>query len=184
MLRVQLARTGKSSFWKRAVVVAAGVAMALASAQDAAARKWVEEDFWPREPSTFTFVPPSKPGPQSNERTVVGQVVRYSPDKGDTFFDLARYFDLGYNELVDANPGVDEWIPGHFDKPVIVPQEFILPNGSYLPTVDYAPNPKRTYKGENSGLVKVLARYVRGGRAHDAQAELVVTVPDYIARIR
>ena len=60
----------------------------------------------------------------------------------------------------------------------------ILPNGSYLPTVDYAPNPKRTYKGENSGLVKVLARYVRGGRAHDAQAELVVTVPDYIARIR
>ncbi len=60
----------------------------------------------------------------------------------------------------------------------------ILPNGSYLPTVDYAPNPKRTYKGENSGLVKVLARYVRGGRTHDAQAELVVTVPDYIARIR
>ena len=54
MLRVQLARTGKSSFWKRAVVVAAGVAMALASARDAAARKWVEEDFWPREPSTFT----------------------------------------------------------------------------------------------------------------------------------
>ena len=60
----------------------------------------------------------------------------------------------------------------------------ILPNGSYLPTVDYAPNPKRTYKGENSGLVKVLARYVRGGRTHEAQAELVVTVPDYIARIR
>jgi len=60
----------------------------------------------------------------------------------------------------------------------------ILPNGSYLPTVDYAPNPKRTYTGENSGLVKVLARYKRGQRTYDAQAELVVTVPDYIARIR
>lgn len=60
----------------------------------------------------------------------------------------------------------------------------ILPNGSYLPTVDYAPNPKRTYQGENSGLVKVLARYKRGARTYDAQAELIVTVPDYIARIR
>ncbi len=60
----------------------------------------------------------------------------------------------------------------------------ILPHGSYLPTVDYAPNPKRTYTGENSGLVKVLARYKRGARTYDAQAELVVTVPDYIARIR
>jgi len=60
----------------------------------------------------------------------------------------------------------------------------ISPNGTYLPTVDYAPNPKRTYKGENSGLVKVLARYTRGGTAYDAAAELVVTVPDYIARLR
>lgn len=60
----------------------------------------------------------------------------------------------------------------------------ISPKGTYLPTVDYAPNPKRTYQGENSGLVKVLARYSRGGRHYDAGAELVVTVPDYIARIR
>ena len=60
----------------------------------------------------------------------------------------------------------------------------ILPNGSYLPTVDYAPNPKRTYTGDNSGLVKVLARYKRGERTWDAQGELMVTVPDYIARIR
>ena len=162
MLRVQLARTGKSSFWKRAVVVAAGVAMALASARDAAARKWVEEDFWPREPSTFTFVPPSKPGPQSNERTVVGQVVRYSPDKGDTFFDLARYFDLGYNELVDANPGVDEWIPGHFDKPVIVPQEFILPNGSYEGIVINVPEMRLYYYPPSKGGERTVVTFPVG----------------------
>ena len=60
----------------------------------------------------------------------------------------------------------------------------IAANGSYVPMVDYAPNPRRTYTGENSGLVKVLARYQRGGRTYDAQGELVVTVPDYIARLR
>ncbi len=130
---------------KRVALVAAGVALVLAAVQEAAARKWVEEDFWPREVSTFEFVPPGKPGPQSNELTVVGQVVEYSPEKGDTFFDLARYFDLGYNELVDANPGVDEWIPGHFDKPVVVPQEFILPNGSYEGIVINVPEMRLYY---------------------------------------
>jgi quinohemoprotein amine dehydrogenase len=60
----------------------------------------------------------------------------------------------------------------------------IAANGSYVPMVDYAPNPRRTYTGENSGLVKVLARYRHGGRTYDAQGELVVTVPDYIARLR
>jgi quinohemoprotein amine dehydrogenase len=60
----------------------------------------------------------------------------------------------------------------------------IGPNGSYVPMVDYAPNPRRTYTGENSGLVKVLAQYRRGGRTYDAQGELIVTVPDYIARLR
>ncbi|GIK85508.1 MAG: hypothetical protein BroJett026_09890 [Betaproteobacteria bacterium] len=60
----------------------------------------------------------------------------------------------------------------------------IAPNGSYVPHVDYAPNPRRAYQGENSGLVKVLARYRRGERTHEASAELIVTVPDYIARLR
>lgn len=60
----------------------------------------------------------------------------------------------------------------------------IKPNGTYLPTGDYAPNPMRNYTGDNSGLVKVLARYRRGERTFDAQAYLAVTVPDYIARLR
>jgi hypothetical protein len=60
----------------------------------------------------------------------------------------------------------------------------ISASGSYVPHVDYAPNPRRTYTGENSGLVRVLARYQRGARRYEAQGELIVTVPDYIARLR
>ena len=103
----------------------------LLTAGTGAARTWVEEDFWPREVKTYAFTPPTKPGPDSKVHTVIGETSVYKPEKGDTFFDLARYFDLGYNEIQDANPGVDEWIPGHFDKQVIVPQQFVLPNGSY-----------------------------------------------------
>ncbi len=60
----------------------------------------------------------------------------------------------------------------------------IKPNGSYLPMGDYGPNPLRNYSAENSGLVKVVARYQRGAQTFQAQAQLAVTMPDYIQRIR
>lgn len=117
----------------------------LLTAGTGAARTWVEEDFWPREVKTYAFTPPTKPGPDSKVHTVIGETSVYKPEKGDTFFDLARYFDLGYNEIQDANPGVDEWIPGHFDKPMIVPQQFVLPNGSYNGIVINVPEMRLYY---------------------------------------
>jgi quinohemoprotein amine dehydrogenase alpha subunit len=59
----------------------------------------------------------------------------------------------------------------------------IKPNGSYVPG-DYGANPSRNYSAENTGLVKVLASYKRGTRTLTAEAALLVTVPDFIARIR
>lgn len=123
-------------------LLAAAIYLSLSS--EVLARQWVEEDFWPREVKTYTFTPPSPSSPES-EDTLIGEVLVYQPEKGDTFFDLARFFDLGYNELVDANPGVDEWIPGHFDKPVIVPQQFILPYGTYNGIVINVPEMRLYY---------------------------------------
>lgn len=60
----------------------------------------------------------------------------------------------------------------------------IKPSGTYLPIGDYAPNALRNFSTENSGLVKVVARYQRGKQTYGAQAWLAVTVPDYIPRIR
>jgi quinohemoprotein amine dehydrogenase len=60
----------------------------------------------------------------------------------------------------------------------------IKPNGTYLPMGDYGPNPARNYSGENSGLVKVIAQYKRGARTFKADAQLAVTMPDFIQRIR
>ena len=57
-------------------------------------------------------------------------------------------------------------------------------NGTYLPVGDYAPNPLRNYSTENSGLVKVVAHYRRGTQTWTAQAQLAVTMPDLIRRIR
>ena len=62
--------------------------------------------------------------------TVIGKATTYRVRDGDTLLDVARWYDLGYNEIVAANPGVDPWVP----KPgsdVVVPTEFILPCCSY-----------------------------------------------------
>jgi quinohemoprotein amine dehydrogenase len=60
----------------------------------------------------------------------------------------------------------------------------IKPNGTYIPMGDYGPNPARNYAGENSGLVKVVATWRHGAQTFRAEAQLAVTVPDYIQRIR
>jgi len=60
----------------------------------------------------------------------------------------------------------------------------IEPDGTYIPTGDYAPLPERGFGGEATGMVKVIAKYTRGATAYTAEARLVVTVPDYIQRIK
>ncbi|GMU69058.1 MAG: hypothetical protein AMXMBFR37_13900 [Steroidobacteraceae bacterium] len=58
---------------------------------------------------------------------VVGVVQKTVVGADDTFSDIARRFNVGYEEMVRANPGVDPWLPGA-GREVVVPTRFILPN--------------------------------------------------------
>lgn len=58
---------------------------------------------------------------------VVGEVQVIIARYEDTFTDIARAYDVGYDELVDANPGVDPWLPGAGTR-VVVPTQFVLPD--------------------------------------------------------
>jgi L,D-transpeptidase ErfK/SrfK len=58
---------------------------------------------------------------------VVGEVQITIASKEDTLPDIARRFNVGYEEIVRANPGVDPWIPGA-GRQVVVPTQFVLPN--------------------------------------------------------
>jgi L,D-transpeptidase ErfK/SrfK len=57
---------------------------------------------------------------------VVGQLQVTVVGKEDTLSDIARRFDVGYEEIVRANPGVDPWLPGA-GREVVVPTQFVLP---------------------------------------------------------
>jgi L,D-transpeptidase ErfK/SrfK len=60
------------------------------------------------------------------EQDIVGHVQITTAAKEDTLTDIARRFNVGYEEIVRANPGVDPWLPGE-GKSIVVPTQFILP---------------------------------------------------------
>jgi L,D-transpeptidase ErfK/SrfK len=57
---------------------------------------------------------------------VVGHVQVVTIGEHDTLPDVARRFNVGYDEIVRANPGVDPWLPG-VGREVVVPTQFVLP---------------------------------------------------------
>ena len=59
---------------------------------------------------------------------IVGQVQVIKAKYEDTFADLGTTYDLGYSEMVAANPGVDAWLPGAGTE-IGLPTQFILPPG-------------------------------------------------------
>jgi len=63
---------------------------------------------------------------ESADVDVVGYVQRTIIGPEDTLPDVARRFDVGYEEMLLANPGVDPWLPG-VGREVVVPTEFVLP---------------------------------------------------------
>jgi len=58
---------------------------------------------------------------------VVGFVQITTAGHEDTLSDIARRYDLGYEEIVAANPDVDPWLPGK-DTRVVLPTQFVLPD--------------------------------------------------------
>ena len=80
---------------------------------------------------------PALPLPTANEhfelepgQSVVGEVQVVTAGKDDTLTDIARRFNVGYEEMLRANPKMDPWLPGEGHE-VIVPSQFVLPNAPY-----------------------------------------------------
>lgn len=58
--------------------------------------------------------------------SVVGEVRKLRARAEDTFPDIARRYNVGFNDLVLANPDVDPWVPKEGTE-VVVPTFFVLP---------------------------------------------------------
>ena len=104
---------------------------------------------------------------------------------------------LAYSSGADADDPLDDYLLGPVPAGFSLAEEVTRPgdddlrylgaieaDGTYLPSGDYNPIPARDYGSEATGMVKVIANYVRGPDSYVAEGRLVVTVPDFIQRIR
>jgi L,D-transpeptidase ErfK/SrfK len=98
---------------------------------------------------------------------VIGSIAVTRATAEDTLPDIARRFDLGYEEVVRANPGVDPWLPGEGTQ-IVLATQFVLPD---------APR---------EGIVINLASmrlYYFPPRENEAATQTVITHPIGIGRV-
>lgn len=65
----------------------------------------------------------------SSTTSIVGSIKYHTVKKGESLIELARHYNLGYNEIVAANPELDPFIPPEGNR-VIIPKFWILPDRS------------------------------------------------------
>ncbi len=68
---------------------------------------------------TFVLPPPGV--------NVIGAIQTVYARHEDTLSDIARRYNVGYDEITLANPDVDPWLPGE-GTAIIVPSQYILPD--------------------------------------------------------
>jgi len=59
--------------------------------------------------------------------TVIGSPTTYVTKPNESLIEIARKFGLGYNQIMEANPSLDPFVPGE-DVEVTVPSSWVLPD--------------------------------------------------------
>lgn len=58
--------------------------------------------------------------------TIIGFKETYTIQDSETLIELARVYDIGYNEITEANKGIDAWIPKKGTE-IVVPTRWLIP---------------------------------------------------------
>ena len=102
----------------------------------------------------------------SPQQNIIGAPQVVFTGATDTLSDFARGYGLGYDELLEANPGVNPWLPGE-NTPILLPTQYVLPD---VP---------------REGIILNIAskRLFYFPRMGEGQAQIVFTYPIGIGRV-
>ena len=93
---------------------------------------------------------------------IIGDVTVIRAVYEDTFADLMRKHNVGFEELRRANPGVDEWLPGEGTE-IVIPTQFVLPDAPRRGIVLNVPE-HRLYYFPDDGTNRVYSYPIGIGR--------------------
>jgi L,D-transpeptidase ErfK/SrfK len=116
-------------------------------------REWTEDIFEKKTTGGTPYVAIASRD-ADKAHSVIGSIRYYQTQKQDTFLDIARYYGLGYQDLLDANPSIDPWVPPP-GQIIMLPTEFVLPDAEYTGVVVNIPEMRLFYfhKGGAGTLV-------------------------------
>lgn len=63
----------------------------------------------------------------SKDSNVIGELQTYQIKNNESLIEIARKFKIGYNEITDANPKLDPFIPGN-EKIITISTQWVLPD--------------------------------------------------------
>lgn len=93
---------------------------------------------------------------------IIGEVEVIQAVYEDTFVGLARRYDVGYEELVSANPGIDPWLPGEGTE-IVIPTRYVLPDAPRQGIVINIPE-YRIYYFPDGDTSRVITHPIGTGR--------------------
>ena len=146
-------------YW-RARLSGLALLLTIAVVNAAPAREWTDEMFDTKVSAGRPFVAFASPD-ASRAHSVIGSTRFYQAQAKDTFLDIARYYDLGYNELEEANPGVDPWVPPP-GQVILLPTEFVLPDAEYRGIVVNLPEMRIYYFKTGADGTSIVTTYPVG----------------------
>jgi len=133
---------------------------ALSAAAEDNTPRWTEEDFYKKPNGVRPYV--ARAGSDlSTISSVIGTATFYEAEKRDTFLDIARYYDLGFNEMAEANPGVDEWVPP-VGQALMLPTQWVLPDVEYKGIVVNIPEMRLYYFHPSNGKIVMVSTFPVG----------------------
>jgi L,D-transpeptidase ErfK/SrfK len=110
-----------------------------------------------------------------SRQDIIGGNEYYRVKEGETLLEIARLHDLGFIELVSANPGMDPWIP-EADRTILLPSQHILPDAPRRGIVINRPELRLYYFGDGSGAAVTFPIGVgRQGRETPLGSTSIVT---------
>jgi L,D-transpeptidase ErfK/SrfK len=140
--------------------VSGGIAViaivAIAATAAIGASRWTEEDFPPRPVDTYRYRFSDR---GAEIATVVGEARPYRFEDGDSLWDVARHLGLGINEVQEAMPDLDVWLPPSGET-VPFPTWWVLPRTEDRGLVINVPEMRLYYftrSGEGAGTVVTYA---------------------------
>ena len=83
-------------------------------------------EIWQPSTKVYKYIAPENGMDSPVAETIIGAAVIHKVQQGETLLDIARIHHLGYLELIQANPGIDPWVPP-VGLAINIPSTWILP---------------------------------------------------------